>query len=60
MLVADEIAILKAQKIINQFRELSLTDAVISYYMKLLGVSVLYSFDSDFDSIPWIDRRTSV
>jgi len=60
LILGDEIAIFEGYSLMKQFLKLSLTDAVIAYYMKELNVSVLYSFDSGFDKVPWIERRISV
>ena len=60
LIISDEIAILSGYSLMKQFPMLSLTDAVIAYYMKEFGVSLLYSFDSDFDSVPWINRQSTI
>ena len=60
LVIVDEIGFHGAINVLNEYRFLSLTDAAIAYYMGEMNISTLFSFDSRFDSVPWVDRKTSV
>jgi len=52
----DEKMFKRAYEIFTSFPGLSLTDASIVAVMENLGIRKLYSFDSSFDRIGWIER----
>lgn len=46
--------------VFHEFDGLSLVDAVTVATMEHREVETVYTFDSDFDRVPWIERRTTV